>query len=140
MSIFKNPENHEDILERIKTCPTLKEVTMLLNEVFPQWIIGGYERFSDDYSDLQNNWEKTCEKSGVKPTTILNVHNYLEDEEHTLIRTFCEVFSASGFHVRKDAELYPCQVCGLALLSKEMYEITNISEPSVWSDRCSKCT
>lgn len=139
MSQYKNPEKYKEVMEQIKLCPTLKEITLLLNSVFPTWIIGGYERFSEDYKDFQDNWIETCKKSGVKPTAILNVGNYLEDEEHTLIRTFCEVYTASGFHVRKDAELYPCRVCGLALLSKEMYEYSNLESPKEWSDKCSRC-
>ena len=139
MSKYTNPTNHEDYIEKIKNCPTLLEVTKVLNEVFPGWIQGGNKRFSKDYQNLENNWEEVCNKAGVEKTAILVVDNYLEDDEHTLVRTFAEIFTSCGFYVRKSAEITSCTKCGSALLSEEMYKIANGEKPDVWSENCSEC-
>lgn len=139
MSKYKNPENYKEIVEKIKECPTLLEVTGLLNKVFPDWIQGGYKKFSTDYNYLQQNWNDVCRKIDVSPRVILNVGDYLEDEDHTLIRTFAEIFTTCGFCVRRNSELIGCSKCGSALLSESVYNALKPERPSVWLSECSEC-
>jgi hypothetical protein len=139
MTNFKNPENFQEYIEKIKSCPTLNDVTLLLNSIYPDWIIQSYPDFSKDYYYLKQNWYDTCKKGHVKPVAILHVNDYLEDDNHTLIRTFCEVYTASGFYVRKNLELQPCSKCGLAIMTKPIYDNFSVKIPEIWSDKCSKC-
>lgn len=139
MNKFLNPENHEEILEQLKQCPTLLEVSKLLGETFPSWIEGGYKDFSKDYSRLRKNWHDVCEKLNVKPTLILAVGNYLENDEHSLVRSFAEVFTSSGFCVRRGAEIVGCQKCGLALLSENLHNHLKPDSPEIWLSTCTDC-
>ncbi len=139
MTDYKDPTNYKEIIEQIKNAPTLLQVTEILNSVFPTWIDGGFKHFSNDYDELNENWKNTCEKAGVEQTAILRVDNYLEDDNHKLIRTFAEIFTSCGFCVRRKAELQQCPICGAALLTEGIHKILNVKIPEVWSNKCSTC-
>ena len=64
------------------------------------------------------------------------------DQEHTLLRVFCDILTRTGFCVRKQDDLISCRVCNTAIPCKELYEllrIKNVRIPEKWSDTCSSC-
>ena len=65
MNTYKyiDPENTQEILEKIKTLPMLGDVKVILEETFPNWIVGGTFSYSKDYPHLQKNWEKICHQN-----------------------------------------------------------------------------
>lgn len=142
MSSFVDPENSSEILESLTNIATLGEVHELVQKIFPSWIVGALPAYSRDYQQTQNNWEIMCVKLNVKPTQVLCVEDFAFDDNHTLIRTFAEIFTRSGFSVRRKSEIVPCEGCGLAIPSPTLYEIMKENGnpvPQTWSNRCSTC-
>lgn len=134
---YKNPENADEIMNRIVECPTLKEVMELLTEIFPTWIRHGFENYSKDYDYLQSNWYNVANMTDSTPKVIIVVGHYGDTEDYSIIRTFAEIFTHCGFCIRKEKELVGCVLCGAALLSPTVYEIsTNPANPAQWKDRC----
>ena len=138
---YKDPENVEEILERLKTLPTLKEVKELIDQVFPTWIVTAIPGYSNDYKFFQNNWIMISGMGHVPTTEILIVGDMVFDEDHILIRTFAELLTRSGFSVRRKQEFIPCETCGLAIPTLNFYNL--IEERSVippkWSSKCTSC-
>ena len=138
---YSDPKNKQDILDRLHNLPTLKEVKVLVDEIFPNWITGYFDRYSDDYPNLNKNWKHICDLSNSKPTKILIVEEINFTDNYTLIRTFCELLTRSGFSVRRKGEFIPCQICGEALPSKQLHELMLEKVPDIpiiWSQKCSK--
>jgi hypothetical protein len=142
---YKDPENVNEILEKIRNAPTLGHVKPILDSLYPTWILGSMKAYSNDYSQLQNNWETICKLSKVKPTEIIIVDFIVYDksESHTLIKIFSEILTKSGFCVRSKNEFLSCKKCGLALPSESLYDSmkqNNIkSIPSRWMPVCENC-
>ncbi len=146
MTNYKDPENVLEIMEHLKTLQNLKEVKDLMNEVFPSWFVCSLPRYSKDYEGFQTNWVKVANMINVPITQIIIVDDMIFDEEHSLIRTFAELLTRSGFSVRRKDEFIPCEKCGNALPTREMYEVykkvqeeNGIKVPITWSNKCKNC-
>jgi len=146
MTSYKDPENVLEIMERLKTLPTLKEVKELIDEVFPTWFISVLPRYSKDYEGFQINWVNVSNMANVRTAQIVIVDDMVFDESHNLIRTFAELLTRSGFSVRRKEEFIPCEKCGNALPTREMYEVykkvqeeSRIELPENWSNKCKNC-
>ena len=138
MSEYKDPENVQDIIEDLKNAPTAKELLQILEDTCPNWISGVYDSYCDNFPQLQKNWLFICDKCGVSPKKIILVKDINFDEEHILIRTFCEIMTNLGFCVRRDCEFVPCnRLCGRVIPSQMMsqYLKRDITE----SNFCKKC-
>ena len=59
---FKDPISVTQIIEKIKTIPNLREIIILLNEYYPNFIKIICDDYSDDYPTLQYNWKYICNK------------------------------------------------------------------------------
>ena len=143
--LYKDPENTEKIIQRIKVCPTMNEIHALVLEVFPKWIVGFMPKFSSDYQFLNESWEKVCCEIKVPQTQIMIVDAlHPETSTHNLVKNFAECFTRSGFCVRSKAEYVSCSVCGSAIPAKLMWNILKESHieniPSTWSNTCTICS
>ena len=70
-----------------------------------------------------------------------NIYNK-DDREHTLINLFCDIFTRSGFIVRRRNEIFPCEVCNACIPNNESYnkmKESNIQVPETWSQKCTTC-
>lgn len=146
MTNYKDPKNLPEIMERLKTLPTLKEVKELIDEIYPTWLITLLPQYSSDYESLQTNWINVANMANVPTTQIVIVDDMIFDDNHTLIRTFAEILTRSGFSVRRKEEFIPCQVCRNAIPTQEMYEVYSkiqeqhsITLPDTWSPKCRGC-
>ena len=144
MSTFKDPDNFEEILETLKETPTLEGVLQLIDKCFPNWIIAFLDRFCDDYPHLQDNWEKLCMMidEEMKTTQILIVEDITFDDDHKLQKLFCELFTRTGFCVKRKVEFIPCPICNKAIPTEWYYDIIKTGKfeiPDVYSDKCSNC-
>jgi hypothetical protein len=127
-----------DDLEQLKNLPTLGSVLDFAKRKRPDWIIGFSPKYSDDYPDLTSNWKKYA---NGKPTTQIMLVEKL-GEEDDLIKHLCEIFTMSGFSVRRKKEFFLCPVCGAALPSRGMYEYlkdVGKSVPAEWKPGCLLC-
>ena len=143
-NIYKDPENKEEILEKIRNCATLKDIEELIKEVYPTWILYYISAFSHDYPHLQSNWEYATKQNNIKKGQILIVDYFNQDDENIdLIKIFCEIFTMSGFMVRTKDELTPCKVCNLGIPSLDIYnkmkEVPTLKILDEWSDTCTTC-
>jgi len=146
MSKYQDPENLPEIMERLKNLPTLKEVMELIDEIFPTWFVSTLPRYSYDYESIQSNWVSVANMANVSTTQIVIVDDIVFDDNHNLIRSFSELLTCSGFSVRRKGEIIPCEKCGNALPSKEMYDVyskvqdeSTIVLPEKWGNKCIDC-
>jgi hypothetical protein len=139
---YIDPSNLEDILEQIKTLPTLKEVLELSKSTFPDWIICFLDKFSQDYPHMENNWNTLTSKHNIRKGQIMIINYIIDDDNHRLINIFAEIFTQAGFVVRTKNELFPCEVCNSAIPSLGFYnkmKEQNLNVPENWSKKCSTC-
>ncbi len=139
---YIDPSNLEDVLEHIKTLPTLKEVLELSKSTFPDWIICFLDKFSQDYPHMENNWNTLTSKHNIRKGQIMIINYLVDDDKHRLINIFTEIFTQAGFVVRTKYELFPCEVCNSAIPSLGFYnkmKEQNLNVPEVWSKKCSNC-
>lgn len=139
---FTDPLNTKQLMNTIKTLPTLGDIKPLLDKVFPEWIIGSMEKYSNDYPHLQKNWEIVCKKTGTTPMGIIIVKEMYFDDSHKLLQLFAETMTRAGFVVRRKGELMPCDNCNLAIPHPNLYDkmkIANLPVPKRWSRTCTIC-
>jgi len=140
--IFIDPPNVDEIIERIKKCPTMKDINDLLYEIYPKWILIYLDKYSEDYPQLQSNWEKIAEQYSIKKCQMVIVQKIINDDKHTLINTFAEIYTRSGFIVRTKDEIIPCEKCFSAIPNIETYEnmkISGMPVPERWLRVCENC-
>lgn len=143
LTSYQDPENVEELIERIKECETHDKVVDLINEIFPGWILGWPKRYCADYPHLQNNWEFVCKKSGTKTLSVIIVDQIIfDDPKHSLIKLFCELLTVFGHSVRRKEEFIACKICGDAIPTQIVYNQfceRKISVPSCFMVKCQNC-
>lgn len=139
---FVDPENVSEIFEKIRNLPTLGDIRILIEEIFPNWIITSTNRFSDDYSHLNRNWETYCSSLQTSPKHIIIVEDLVYDKNHRVIQAFTELATKSGFCIRKKEDYGLCSSCCKCIPTRAMYDKfveKNIPVPERWNGRCSNC-
>ena len=141
---YKNPENTDVIINKLKEQKSLLDVVNLIKETFPEWIITYMDSFCNDYPHLENNWDILCNRMGVRKAQIIIVEvcEPQEGEEFSLFNMFTECLTRAGFLVRSKWQFVPCSTCGCAVPTQEIYEFLKekkIKTPEKWSTKCSKC-
>jgi len=144
MSIkYQDPSNTEEILDNIRLSQTLGEIKNILDNTFPGWFVGMLPKFSDDYPNLTDSWNKICLQTNSEKKQIIIVDEINPDKDkHSLIYVFIELFTKMGFIVRTKQEIIPCEKCGCALptqLNWSLYKKAKINIPEKWSQFCTKC-
>ena len=121
---YSDPPNMQDILEELKSLPTLGEVNTLINRVFPEWQVASLDGYCGFYPHLTNNWDIMCKRIGVKPTQILIVRELAFDDDHILLRTFVECLTRAGFSVKRMLDYVPCGKCDrIAVPTPQIYSV-----------------
>ena len=140
---YEDPENTQEIIDKVKECSMHDEVIKLINETFPGWILGWPKRYSSDYPHFQYNWDFVCKRSGCKPLSVIIVYKIVFDNpKYTIIKLFCELLTVFGHSVRRKEEFIGCKICGDALPSKEVFfqlverKATNLDS---WMIKCRDC-
>jgi hypothetical protein len=139
---YQDPENTLEIINNIKSLKTIGEVHHLVLSLYPEWILGNLSSYSLDYSSLQTNWENMCKILAVEPSKILIVDDFEFDDNTKILCTFSELFTRSGFVVRRKSEIISCGNCGLAIPTPEVYKKmkeNNVEVPETWSQNCQNC-
>ena len=140
---FEDPENVEEIINKVKECETHDEVVKLINETFPGWILGWSKKYSVDYQHFQNNWEFVCKKSGCKPLNVIIVDAIVfNDPKYTLVKLFSELLTVFGHSVRRKEEFIECKICGEALPTQEVFNHLverMMTKLDCWMIKCRNC-
>jgi hypothetical protein len=142
---MQDPENIDEILEKIGTIRTMGEIFELIDKTFPSWVIHIVDNFSEDYLFLDQNWQNICKELNVRKAKIIIVRqiSLISEESNTkLVKIFCELLTKAGFIVRDVNDLQLCLKCGNALPTEGMYNTLkkmNVSVPEEYISNCSKC-
>jgi hypothetical protein len=143
MDKYADPPNVDNIIDKIKNLPTLGDIKPLVDEYFPDWIVGIIDSYSEDYPMLEKNWRHVCKQLNVTPVKIIIVDcNIILDDTHKLVSLFSEILTKSGFCVRSKNHLFPCKKCGKALPQPEFYDLLKPNHsniPTKWSIICENC-
>lgn len=139
---YVDPENRDEIFERLKNLKTMEQVRDLVREVFPTWIVTFIYNYSPDYPQLYRNWKKICSMTKSSPTQVMIVDDYINDDRHYLVNTFAEGFTRAGFSVRKKSEYIPCEGCGFAIPVYNLWKMMKekgMDVPEEWKAKCNRC-
>ena len=91
---YIDPPNIEEILEQIKNMPTLGDIKVLLDQIFPDWLVGTIDEYSKDYPTLNKNWKDVCKMIGVPTLQIILINNnMIIDDNHKLICFLSEILT-----------------------------------------------
>ena len=142
---MQDPENIDEILEKIGTIRTMGEIFELIDKTFPSWVIHIVDNFSNDYPFLDQNWANICKELNVRKAKIIIVRQISlikEESNNKLIKIFCELLTKAGFIVRDVNDLQLCSKCGNALPTQGMYntlKTMKVTIPEEYISECSKC-
>lgn len=142
MNIYKDPPNVSNILDKLKSCPTLGDIYNLVISTYPTWIIEFIDNYSYDYPHLRANWVQTAKDYNIKPAKIMIVDFLGINSDYSLIQHFAEVYTICGFLVRSKDEIEVCNFCNRAIPGKAQYDqmvSLKLPVPEVWSATCSTC-
>lgn len=147
-NLYKDPENaseRDKIIEKLSSMETMGDIKRFVDENYPNFILGFIDKFSSDYSILENNWKKFCIYAEIEKMQIMIVNHYDFNNNSKVFSTIAEIFSKCGFLVRRKYDIIPCLICGDAIPSREWYDVmkkysNSDNIPNVWTDRCKMCT
>jgi len=140
---YQDSGNIEATVKDIFKLKTIKDIQDLLLKIYPGFIINVLDKFSEDYPHFDQNWTGMCMSLKVNKAQIMLVDNFIEDDNHLLLKTFCEIFTQAGFVIRKYTEFFPCSVCDKVLPNEFAYnklKELNIRVPEKWDTKCSTCS
>ena len=142
-TLYINPENTNDIIDKLKNLETHTEVVNLINDIFPTWIIGWPEKYSDDYPQFTKTWEIICKQNNCKPLCIIIVDKIIfNDKDYSLIQLFAEILTVFGHSVKRKEEFINCKFCTKLLPTLNVYnklQENNIKVPTNWGMKCLNC-
>lgn len=139
---YLDPPNAIDIIEKVKTLPTIGDIKLLAEEFFPGWYVSTAKEYSKDYPNLRENWAVVCKAIKTTQAQILLVDEVCFDDEHSIIRMFSECFTRAGFSVRKKNDYTECSKCGAIIPSIELWSVfkeKGFKVPITWSCDCVSC-
>lgn len=140
---YLDPYNASDIIEELKSLPTMGAIKSLIDNTFPTWFVTTMDKYCTDYPHLNKNWRTICQMGNVKSTQVMIVDDFEFNDSHSLAIIFCECFTRAGFSVRRKQEFIPCNNCGSAVPTQLMWNLFKekgkIKIPDVWSPNCSCC-
>ncbi len=152
LETFKDPTNVPELIRGIRKLIPGRNVIDTVNQYYPNWITSILVGYSPDYPRFKKNWETICNSlEDVKPRDIVLVELVYEDvilngsppDNYNLLIAACDILTYKGYCIRRKGEFIPCEICGLAIPSKAVYDFMKqkkIKCPKRWKNRCSGCT
>lgn len=138
--MFKDSELNCKVADLTKLSD-LKSVLDFLEKHLNGWVVGFSKRYSDDYPHLTCTWVETCKSLRCKPAEIMLV-SYIphkDDDTRLFLNSVCDIFSQSGFSIRRYTEFVACRVCKSLLPSKKAFKKLAVQPPFPWSNMCRHC-
>ena len=139
---MKDPENVS--LNDLRELRTLEDVLRYANKNYPGWIAGFADRYSDDYPHLTFTWVEMAKMLKTKPSQVMLVSyvpllNKGGGSDSPVLTALSDIFSRSGFMIRRNEEFVTCPVCDALLPSKKAYSKLTVKPPFEWSHKCRLC-
>ena len=137
----------EEEIKKIIESDSEIEIRELIDKIAPNWLIGTYDSYSDDYPHLTNNWKAMCKNLNTTPQKIVIVKNIPLDEKDNdkLFKpklAICEVLTIKGYIIRREEEIVGCLECNKAIPNSIIYNQLpkdKMTLPPKWSSRCTTC-
>ena len=135
--MYQDPENIVEMLQKLSHCPTIGDITNLVNDLFPTLIICSIKEYSQDYPHLTENWNTLCGMMNTTPKEIIIFDNY-NDNENEFIKQVAEIYTKSGFVVRRKSEYFPAKNNPNKALPNELiyncFKEKGLKVPDNWSE------
>jgi len=122
----------------INELETIKDIFDLIQEKYPDWILEILDSYSNDYPELEKNWNILCDVFKAKPQKILLVSAFEADDHFS----FAELLTQVGFVVRTIHEFHACDICKSAIPNEHMYlKMKELKKnvPLLYQINCSTC-
>ena len=150
MTEFIDPENKDELINKIKTLPSVQDVINFTNELFPSWIVLYASEYSEDYSYFNNNWrvmitllQQKLNNPNIKQEKIILVRDVGLEQNKKVINTIAEILTCSGFIVRNYTDFRRCEFCEKILPTNEFYDVikkvNSKNVPSTYLSHCKDC-
>jgi hypothetical protein len=139
---MKDPEHVK--VNDLRNLRAIEDVLRYANKNYPGWIAGFAERYSDDYPHLTCTWIEMAKMLKTKPSQIMLVSyvpllNEGGGSDIPVLAGLCDIFSRSGFMLRRYEEFVTCIVCDALIPSKKAYDKLTVKPPFAWMNRCRLC-
>jgi len=142
MDHFIDPPNATEVINGVLALSQPSEIQAYIEKTFPGWLIFSLEKYSSDYPHLQSNWHRICEMNNVQPQKIVLVADIIFDDDHKVVRAFCEYMTKTGYVVRRSGEFIACDKCMSAIPCREVHHLLKekgLPVPGVWKNKCRTC-
>jgi hypothetical protein len=142
---YIDPPNKLEIITALRDLKDKADesgIRNLIEKIFPGWLKCVLDKYSDDYPHLSVNWRKICDLAKTVPKKIVLVDKIFFDDDHTILRVFCEIMTFFGYVVRRIDEFGVCNKCNAAIPSINLYNAIKekgIQVPNNWSSKCCTC-
>tara|TARA_Y100000389_G_scaffold64101_1_gene60116 strand:- start:1640 stop:2113 length:474 start_codon:yes stop_codon:yes gene_type:complete len=127
----------------LRNLRTLKDVKEYADKNYPGWIKGYAERYSDDYPHLTCTWVEMAKMMKAEPAQIMLVsslpHAEKDKENSSVLIALCDIFSRTGFMLRRHHEFQACTVCDALIPTKECFTQLTVKPPFEWRAMCRMC-
>ena len=120
---YKNPENTEEILEKLKNVKFGYELFQLIQMTFPTLILNFIKEYSLNYDFLNTIWKERCEKDNVTMKQICIFDTLGEDSSYSVSHRFYEYIKNSGFDIKFKTDIIQCTKCKKALPTSSYYKV-----------------
>lgn len=142
MSKYSDPENVRDLIASFLTLENTDEIKDFIDANLTEWLVASTDSYTEDYPQLQQNWELICRMNSVQPQKVVIVDEIFFDDDHIMLRTIAETMTRKGYVVRRKEELTGCEDCRKALPTKPVWrQMKNrgLPVPRTWKPVCSRC-
>jgi hypothetical protein len=133
----------DELFDQFNSIEDEYEILCFIEKVFENWLVDVIDGYSNDYSQLNENWGKLCTQMGTVKRKIILVANLNFNDSHKLLRLVCDKVVMKGFLIRRTCEFIKCRKCNKALLSEELFHKLRVFNaaniPESWSDSCINC-
>jgi hypothetical protein len=122
--------------------------------ILPNWILHKSKHYIPEYSNLEQNWYQLCQRWNTEPKHILMVQCIPPQSEiyqYTILHTFCNLMTKSGFVIRTQSQVIPCRKCQRMMLSEPVWRYLKMQHdrhpnaqvqqpiPKSWNEICHAC-
>jgi hypothetical protein len=140
---MKDPENVK--LNDLRDLRTIEDVLRYANTNYPGWIAGFADRYSDDYPHLTCTWVEMSKmlKTAAAQIILVSYVPLLKEgggSDIPVLAGLCDIFSRSGFMMRRNEEFLTCPVCDALIPTQKAYTKLTVKPPFPWKNRCRLCS
>ena len=111
--MYSDPKNIEDYINKIKNAPNFGDVKKIMDDLYPTLFITLLDTYSDDYTDLNKNWNTMCDNLKVKkinsllPEDINSIYiNYVDKLNKIINDNPIKIYELQVRKINSDENIY----------------------------------